>query len=74
MQVLPFAQDRWLERYLVIPTLGIVVPIQSIPSESTDFSRMVNGKSIDLNKYLQHGILHYPMSPDVGHEGNMVVF
>lgn len=62
MNVLPYPQDRWQQTYLVIPTLGIVVPVQYIPPGTNDFDRMIQGRNIDLNTYLQDGILHYPMS------------
>lgn len=74
MNVLPYPQDRWQQTYLVIPTLGIVVPVQYIPPGTNDFDRMIQGRNIDLNTYLQDGILHYPMSAWVAQEGNMVLF
>ena len=40
LKILPYEKDRLLDQYIIIPTLGVVAPIQKIPETSTDFQLM----------------------------------
>jgi hypothetical protein len=73
-KVLPYEADRYADIYMVIPQLGLITPIQQIPRDSGDWSSMVNGHEISINKYLQWGIIEYAGSVAPGHRGNRIDF
>jgi len=72
--VLPFAQDRNEDIYLVIPQLWLVTPIVSIPKWSSDFNNMVSGWEIWINKYLKWWIIEYVNSVSPWHWGKRIDF
>lgn len=49
-------------RYLVIPSQGIVAPINSIYQGDPDYERIKFGKTFELNRHLKNGILRYPFT------------
>ncbi|MCD5380873.1 carboxypeptidase regulatory-like domain-containing protein, partial [Candidatus Gracilibacteria bacterium] len=73
--VLP-EQDRNGDEYIVIPSNGLVVPINNVPNDTADFSKMISGKEIKVNNYLKTGVMSYPGSSknDFGELGNKVIF
>jgi len=50
--VLPI-QDQNRDEYIVIPSNGMIVPVNNVPKDTTDFSKMVSGKEIKVNNYLK---------------------
>lgn len=73
-EVLPYEQHRYADQYLVIPTMWAVMPVVEVPYGSADYEAMKHGREIDINKYLQNGILHFPHSADAGQEGKFFAF
>ena len=72
--VLPFAQDRNEDLYLVIPGLGLITPIVDIPQWSSDFSKMYNWQEIAINNYLRWWIIEYVWSVDPWYEWKRIDF
>ncbi len=74
-QVLP-EQDRNRDEYIVIPSNWLVIPINHVPSDTTDFTKMVSGTEIHVNDYLKTWVMMYPNSSknEYGKPGNKVVF
>lgn len=73
-KILPYEEDRYADRYMVIPQLGLITPIQQIPQESGDWWSMVNGYEISLNKYLQWWIIEYAGSVAPWHRWKRIDF
>lgn len=59
---LPSADDVYLPRYIVIPRLGVVAPINNIYPDNPDYARIQEGRDFDVNAYLQEGVLRYPFT------------
>jgi hypothetical protein len=56
--VLPFVEDRYIhDQYIVIPTLGLIAPVKF--ASSTDEKKFLEGKAVDINPYLEGGIMYY---------------
>lgn len=72
--VLPYEEDRYADIYMVIPQLWLITPIQQIPRESGDWSSMINGHEISINKYLQWWIIEYAWSVAPGHRWKRIDF
>lgn len=73
-EVLPYEEHRFSDAYLVIPTMGLVVPIVDVPNGSQDYATLAAGKTISINTYLQNGVMHYPQTAGPGEQGNMFIF
>lgn len=75
LEVLP-EQDRYADTYLVLPSNGLVMPINTVLSGSKDENALLNWENIDFNKYLRNGALEYPgtSTNDYGQIGNKVIF
>lgn len=75
LEVLP-EQDRYVDTYLVLPSNGLVMPINTVLSGSKDENALLNWENIDFNKYLRNGALEYPgtSTNDYGQIGNKVIF
>ncbi len=73
-QVLPYEEDRYNDLYMVVPQLGIVVPIIDIPQGTADYTTMKNGGQIDINKYLVGGAIEYVSSVAPGKWGKRIDF
>ena len=69
-------QDRYADTYLVLPSNGLVMPINTVQTGSQDETALLNGENIDFNKYLRNGALEYPgtSTNDYGQIGNKVIF
>ena len=61
-EVLPYEEDRYNDVYMVIPQLGVVVPIIDIPKWTNDYELMKSGGQIDINKYLVGWAIEYVSS------------
>lgn len=73
-QVLPYAEYRNEDLYMVIPQLGLITPVVGIPAWSTDFTEMVSWWEIAINNYLNHWIIEYANSWAPWHWGKRVDF
>jgi len=72
-QVLPKI-DQNRDEYLVIPSNGLVIPVNKIPENTSDFSKMISWKEIHVNDYLKTGVMEYPNSWELGKIWNKVIF
>ena len=72
--ILPYEDDKDEDQYIVVPTLWIVAPIEYVPEWSDDYINMTRGREIDINYYLDHGIMHYPWTWLPWDEWNVVLF
>lgn len=74
-QVLP-QEDRDAGRYVVIPSNGLVIPVNSFAEDSKDFDAMINGREGNINPALRSWALEYPGSSTKGYGevGNKVIF
>lgn len=52
--------DRNLDEYIVLPSNGMVMPVNYIPKSSQDFNSMIKWKEIEYNNYLKNWALTYP--------------
>jgi hypothetical protein len=75
LQVLPL-EDIGGSKYIVIPSNGLVIPINSFEKDSSDFDNMINGREADINKPLETWALEYPWSSTKGYGEvwNKVIF
>jgi uncharacterized repeat protein (TIGR01451 family) len=62
-----------VQQWIVVPSLGIVAPVDDIPEDTSDWSNLVNGWDIKVNSYLKKGVVHYPLSANAGEIGNMII-
>ena len=79
-EVLPFNQDKNADEYVVIPTIGVIAPINHIPEYSDDYDDIVaDGTQIkDLSyawwtnylEYLDAGLVQYPATLPIGLRDN----
>lgn len=72
--VLPYSEHRNEDLYLVIPQLGLITPIVDIPKGSNDEALMTNGQNIDINSYLNAGIIEYVKSVEPWYEWKRIDF
>ena len=68
--------DRDANKYIVIPSNGLVVPINEFAEDSSEFDKMINGREVDINTTLETWALEYPGTSinGYGEEGNKMVF
>lgn len=68
--------DRDRDEYIILPSNGMITPITSVTDGTSDFTKLVSGREIDINKYLKSGSLLYPgtNSGGYGSIGNTVIF
>lgn len=59
LQVLP-EEDKNKSKYIVLPSNGLVIPVNNIENWSSDFEQMINWREIEVNKYLQSWTVEYP--------------
>jgi len=74
VNLLPEEKDKAAEMYVVMPTLGLITPVIMVPEGTNDYVNMTTGKEIDINKYLNDGVMHYPGTGMPWEEGNPVIF
>ncbi len=74
-QVLP-KQDQNRDEYIVVPSNWLVIPINHVPSNTIDFTKMISWKEIHVNDYLKTWAMMYPNSSinEYGKPWNKVVF
>lgn len=73
-QVLPEA-DKNADKYLVIPSSGLVMPINSVEKDSRAYKNFINGKNEDFTKYLETGAVDLTgtSTRGFGEVGNKVI-
>jgi sortase (surface protein transpeptidase) len=54
----------------------MITPVNTLATGSSDYTRLVNGREIDVNPYLRDGVMVYPgtQSGGYGTVGNTVIF
>lgn len=69
-------EDRDRGLYIVIPSNGLVMPINEVPDYSEEYTQLVSGQTPDVNEYLKTGALLYPGTSrnGFGEIGNKVIF
>jgi len=69
-------EDRDAAKYIVIPSNGLVIPINEFSEWSTDFETMINGREGNINPSLRTWALEYPGTSTrwYGEVWNKVVF
>ena len=69
-------QDRDANKYIVIPSNWLVVPINEFAEDAPEFDRMINGREGNINPILRSWALEYPGTSTkwYGELGNKVVF
>ena len=74
LQVLP-KQDRGADKYLVVPSTGLVIPVNSVAETDKAYSNFLNGKAEHFHKYLESGSVELPGSKfnGYGEAGNKVI-
>ena len=72
--VLPWEQYQDESMYIVLPTLWVVAPVVDVPKWSQDYITMVGWNAIDIDKYLNDGVMFYPWTAPIGEVGNPVIF
>jgi len=75
IQVLP-DQDKDVGKYVVIPSNGLVMPINEFAQDSQDFEKMINGREWNINPVLESWALEYPGTSTKWYWeiGNKVIF
>jgi hypothetical protein len=58
VNVLPFEEDKNLDRYLVAPLQWAVIPIVTLTGDTYD--TLLFGWNVDIMSYLEAGALHHP--------------
>lgn len=68
--------DKNASEIIVTPSNGMVIPVVNVPNFEKDYSELISGREIDVNKYLKNGALKYPGTGDNGYgtTGNPVIF
>jgi LPXTG-site transpeptidase (sortase) family protein len=71
--------DALRESIVVIPTIGIVAPINDMnwsgyANGVDDYALTLAGRSVSINQYLKSWVLHYPQTAGAWWVGNMVIF
>lgn len=74
LDVLPYDQYKDEDLYMVIPQLGLITPIIDIPEWSGDEALMTQWQNININKYLNNGVIEYVKSVDPGYYGKRIDF
>ncbi len=69
-------EDRNANKYVVVPSNGLVMPINEFAENSADFDTMINGREWNIMPALRTGALEYPGASTKGYweVWNKVVF
>lgn len=75
-EVLPYAEDRAADEYIVLPTLWLIAPLNYVPTTSQDYQDIVkDGTQIkdfsyqwwsNYLEYLNGGVMQYPGTLPIG--------
>jgi uncharacterized repeat protein (TIGR01451 family) len=68
--------DRNRDEYIVLPSNGMITPINSVPENTSDYTKLVSGREINVNTHLKTGVMTYPGTNNGGYGsiGNTVIF
>lgn len=66
--------DRFKKEYLVIPSNGLVIPINTARNNLSSASWLSDWRDIDYNKYLETGALKFYSDTEYGAFGNTIIF
>lgn len=74
LSVLP-ASARKADQYIVLPTQGLVMPVNTVSSGSKAYNNFVNGRNEDFLSYLHNGAVQLPATSkgSYGELGNKVI-
>lgn len=53
-------EDQSREKYIILPSNGMITPINTVQESTSDYTKLVSGREIDVNKYLKTGVVTYP--------------
>jgi hypothetical protein len=69
-------EDQYRDEYVVLPSNGMITPINTLEKDLPDYKKLISGREIDVNKYLKTGVMTYPgtNSNGYGGVGNPVIF
>lgn len=71
VDILPFAQDKNRNGYVVYPRHGLVIPLDKTSNEDT--KKIMSGQAFDHYPYLEDGALHYRGKDPRDGNGNMII-
>jgi uncharacterized repeat protein (TIGR01451 family) len=69
-------EDRNAQKYVIIPSNGLVIRVNEVAEKTSDLDNMINGQEININEYLKSWALEYPWTSTkwYGEVGNKVIF
>jgi hypothetical protein len=69
-------EDQYRDEYVVLPSNGMITPINTLQNNLPDYKKLISGREIDVNKYLKSGVMAYPGTNTNGYGsvGNPVIF
>ncbi|MFK7779798.1 MAG: sortase, partial [Candidatus Gracilibacteria bacterium] len=68
-------EDRNRGEYIVVPSNGLIVPVNYVPNDSEDYEKLINGREVNVNPYLRTGVMSYPSTSSAyGEVGNRVIY
>lgn len=67
--------ERKADQYIVLPTQGLVMPVNTVSSGSKAYNNFVNGRNEDFLSYLHNGAVQLPATSkgSYGELGNKVI-
>ncbi|PID83989.1 hypothetical protein CSB09_03065 [Candidatus Gracilibacteria bacterium] len=67
--------DQNANKYIVLPTQGLIMPLNTVPKNSQDYQKFIHGKYDKLNSYLEDGAFEIPGTSRSGYgkPGNKVI-
>ena len=74
LQVLPYAEDRARDQYLVIPAMWLISPINQLEKTNPDYRAAIKWATFDYDSYLESGPTIYPGTASVWETGNAFIF
>lgn len=72
--IIPYEWADDHNMYTVMPTLWLITPVIFVPEGTVDYENMTQWREIDINKYLNNGVMHYPATWIPGTLWNPVIF
>jgi len=73
LNILPNESDRTYNEYLVIPWIGVVVPVIYTPTADPRYKDIAQGRNLDVNEFLKQWVHQYPGTSLPGQEGNALI-
>ncbi|MBS9784280.1 sortase [Candidatus Gracilibacteria bacterium] len=68
-------KDQNADKYVILPSQGLIVPVISLKEKNPKFQDFINGKEVDINPYLKDGAFEIPGTSvnKYGEPGNKVI-